>query len=265
MEGYVLVATGRTNYFSMAAAAARSIKFFDNSRGICLACDDEDHVRNDDRCLFDQVVKLPHVERLRGTEHHLYLNEISPFARTIYIDADCLLASAKIHDIWKQLENYHVTFPGRRITEGTWRMDIADLRRKFDIEYVVQLNGGVFYFDRSEQSDTFFATAQNLFENRQRVITCRHNTGGGLANEPVWGVTMALTQSKIFPLSEHLNVSTLRTERWAIDSTPSIRLWKDKAIWTPIICHFLGLGGPKCPNDLYRAFVALTGSVAPGA
>jgi hypothetical protein len=256
-EGYLLVASNSRKYFTLAASAARSIRFFDSQRQICLACDDEAAIAPEDRPVFDHVVKLPRAE-LKGTEHHLYINLISPFERTLYVDSDCLLSSPRIGEIWGKLAGYNVTFPGRKITEGTWRVNIVELRQLLGLDYVVQLNGGVFYFDRSLQAATFFETAQQLFEKQRAQITTKHNSGGGLANEPIWGATMALTGSAIFPLTEHLNVSTLRTERWSIESAPCIRLWKDNATWSPVFCHFLGLGGPKCPNDLYRAFAALT-------
>src|SRR5688500_5533863 len=103
MEGYVLVATGPEKYFAMAATAARSIRFYDPGRGICLACDNEASIAPGDRPLYDHVVKLRDVDRLRGTEHHLYLNRVSPFERTLYVDADCLLANDRIHETWKLL------------------------------------------------------------------------------------------------------------------------------------------------------------------
>jgi hypothetical protein len=259
-EGYVLVATGTQKYFDLAARAAKSIRFFDRERGICLACDDESRISSESRLLFERVVRLGKVDLRKGTEHHLYLNQVSPFERTLYVDADCLLSNGRIHAIWEKFKSYHVTFPGRKLTEGTWRVDIAQIRERLAVDYVVQLNGGVFYFDRSSQSEEFFRVAQGLFETRSADITVKHNSGGGLANEPIWGVTMALTGAAIFPLSEHLNVSTLRTEKWAIESEPCIRLWKDNAVWLPVFCHFLGLYGPKCPNLLYNAFAALISS-----
>jgi hypothetical protein len=256
-EGYLLVATNNQKYFRLAGNAARSIRFFDDTRHICLACDDESAIAPEDRGCFDQVVTLSRTD-LKGTEHHLYLDRVSPFERTLYVDSDCLLANPRIGEIWNKLASYDVTFPGRKITEGVWRVDITQLRQLLNLDYVVQLNGGVFYFNRSPAAARFFETAQQLFEQQRGRITTKHNTGGGLANEPIWGATMALTQASIFPLSEHLNVSTLRTERWSIDSEPRIQLWKDNATWSPVFCHFLGLGGAKCPNDLYRAFSALT-------
>jgi hypothetical protein len=257
MDGYLLVASNYPKYFELATSAARSIRFFDTEREICLACDDENRLPPESRDLFDHVVILPNTADLKGTEHHLYLDRVTPFQRTLYVDADCLLANRRIHEVWKKLEEYHVTFPGRKLTRGNWRVDIPQLLEKMQIEYVVQLNGGVFYFDRSPESQAFFRTAQALFETQRDEITVKHGSGDGYANEPIWGVTMAMRKTPIFPLSQHLNVSTLRAERWAIDSEPYIQLWKDKRKWTPVFCHFLGLGGDKCPNDLYHTFRSL--------
>lgn len=262
-EGYILVASAKPMYFAMAADAARAIRFFDRDRPICLACDDPGRIDAADRPLFEDVVLLENADTRRGTEHHLYLNRISPYDRTLYVDADCLVANEKIHAIWSMMADRAIAFPGRRLTEGKWRVDIPTMCQQLGIDYVVQLNGGVFFFDRSEAAQRFFRTAQTLFEERGREISVRHNTGKGIANEPIWGATHALVGMAEFPLREQLNVSTLRTERWEITPKPSIRLWKDGNVYEPVIVHFLGLGGPKCPNDLYAAFldVARTGTL----
>ena len=256
MDGYILVASGPTRYFEMAAAAARSIRYFDKSRGICLACDNPANLSPEDRGAFDHVVRLQHTDTRRGTEHHVYLDQLTPFDRTLYVDGDCLMSNPRIEEIWETLKPYKVTFPGRKLTEGVWRkgVDVGRLRELLDLDYVVQCNGGVFYFDRSIESRHFFGVAQDLFENRRFEISVRHVRGKGMANEPIWGCTMAITGQPIFPLSEHLNVSTMNVERWRVDGKPSIHLWKQGQEFDPVICHFLGLDGPKCPNDLYAAF-----------
>jgi hypothetical protein len=254
-EGYILVASGDQKYYKFAAQAARTIKYFDTQRAICLACDDKNAVAKTDLGLFDAFAVLRNTEKLRGTEHHLYMYDLSPFERTMYIDSDCLVASARIHDIWSKLRSSHVSFQGNRRVEGEWRrLDIAAIRRKFNLDYVLQLNGGVFYFDRSTEAQNFFGLAQSLFDARHPEITQTHVHGGGRSNEPIWAVAMALSRFAEMPLSSLWQLSTTRLERWSIDSAPSITMLKDGRLQTPIICHFLGLGGPKCPNDLYKAF-----------
>lgn len=253
-EGYVLVAVGKEKYFKMAALAAISIRHYDRVRGICLATNEPNALPDDfDTSLFTDIVRLPSGENLRGTEFHLFIDQYSPYERTLYVDADCLLCSSDIDSIWDELRSYSVTFPGRKLTDGVWRVDISSVMSRYGISYVVQLNGGVFYFDRSSKSTEFFSTAQRIFVTEREKASVKHHSGGGFANEPIWGITMALTESPIFPLSRQLNVSTLRTEVWTLHSDGKVGLVKDGATWFPVFCHFLGLGGAKCPNELYSA------------
>lgn len=75
-----------------------------------------------------------------------------------------------------------------------------------------------------------------------------------MANEPIWAVAMALSKFQEIDLSTVWQCSTRRIDRWSMDSEPSITLVRDGRSYTPIICHFIGLGGRNCPNDLYKAF-----------
>lgn len=180
-EGYLAVATGDRKYFAQAATLARSIRFFDPVRQICLACDSDDLVSAEERTLFDSLVRLPAVGTLRGTEFHLYLDGVSPFERTLYVDSDCLVANKSIHVCWDSLRDYSVAFCGVKLTEGLWRrgVDAGRLRRMFSLDHIVKLSGGVFYFDRSEASHEFFAIAQDLFETRREEMSVKHGTAGG--------------------------------------------------------------------------------------
>ena len=212
-EGYILIASGDKKYFKFAAQAARTIRYFDKERAICLACDNRNAVDNADLRLFDSFADLRNTEILRGTEHHLYMYDLSPFERTMYIDSDCLVASTRIHDIWSKLLSVSVAFQGNRRVEGEWRrLDIAAIRRKFNLDYVFQLNGGVFYFDRSAEARSFFGLAQSLFDERHPEITQTHVHGGGRSNEPIWAVAMALSKLPGMPLSSLWQLSTARLE-----------------------------------------------------
>lgn len=244
----------------MAAQLASSIRYYDTRRKLCIVCDDPGKL-GENIALFDHVVVIPReFEHLRGTEIHLYLNNWSPYERTIYVDSDCLASSPRLLTIWDTLSEYNVTFPGIARESGTWRgVEIAELRRKIETSYIVQLNGGVFYFNKTAESADFFSMAQRLFLDRRTEISMPHKKGGGYSNELIWACALAISGTRILPLEEHMNISTLNIESYAIDiDTPEITVRKSAAEFKPIFTHFIGLGGQKTPvqNQLYREFYA---------
>ncbi|MGF7207277.1 hypothetical protein GGE65_001850 [Skermanella aerolata] len=255
-EGYILISTGPEKYFDMAIQAAKSMRLFDPMRPICIACDDERLLDSPKADIFTNKYLIPDdMLHLKGTEFHLFVNRMSPFDRTMYVDADCLIASSRIVAIWEKLKEYHVTFPGIERSSGFWRLEIPPLIERFGLEFIVQLNGGVFFFDRSPEAEDFFKVAQDFFINHRDVATVKHRKGGGFSNESIWGLTMAKTRMKIYPLSDCWNISTLKWSAWYIGEDPlSLHLTKSDSSYQPAICHFIGLGQGHCPNDLYAKF-----------
>lgn len=250
-EGYILIATGSNKYIEQAEQAAKSIRFFDKTRPICLAYEKAIKPQVSKLRFFDDTVKI--TRKLLGTENHLYLNELSPYEKTLYVDSDCLASSSRLLEAWIEFRKYSIVFPGSKIVEG-WRVDTAKALARFKVSYLVKNNGGVFGFDNTKISEDFFKRSQKTFEKRIPEVTIKHCSGGGIANEPIWGSTLALQALPIFPLEYDLNVSTKRINGWSITSEPSIKLLKEQEK-SPVFCHFLGLGKPKCPNNLYRAFL----------
>lgn len=257
-EGYLLVATKNPTYAKMAANAARSLRHYDPSRPVVLAHDSV-IMPYINRRFFDGTVAIK--RELKGTEHHLFLEELSPFERTFYVDCDCLAASNMLPDVvWSGIKKHGVLFPGQKISTGKWRVDIPSVLKKFKIPYVVRNNGGAWGFDRSQKAQTFFRTAQGLFDRKPPEITIKHVRGDGYANEPFWGTALAICKIEPFADYEDVNVSTRNISSWSISGGGGagryLTLNKNGTVHHPLICHFLGLGGDKCPNDLYRAFTA---------
>jgi hypothetical protein len=257
-EGYLLVATRNPTYVKLAINAARSLHYYDPNRPVVLAHDDalKQYVN---RRHFEGTVKIR--RELMGTEHHLFLNELSPFERTFYVDCDCLAVSNRLPDvIWSGIKERGILFPGEKITEGKWRVPIPPVLKKFGISHVVKNNGGAWGFDRSDTAKQFFHRAQKLFSKKPPEITIKHVRGDGYANEPFWGTALSMCGIEPYPDTEDLNVSTRNHAGWSINGGNGkgryLSIQKGLTMRHPLICHFLGIHGDNCPNDLYRALVA---------
>lgn len=253
-EGYVFIATGDNKYIRQAIDAASSIRYYDKERDICLIFDKDTKPTQEQLNRFDSYIVLR--KQLIGTENHLYLNRLSPFERTLYVDSDCLATNPKLNPIWEEFQRYPVAFPGEKINSGVWRMNIKAILKRFKIEYVVRLNGGVFYFDKSKDSERFFSIAQGIFEKKVPEVLLKHINGGGYANEPIWGSSLAISELPIFPITHDLNVSTKKTKAWGITSEPSVVIEKEGSTHNPIFSHFLGMNNKVYRlSNLYRAFL----------
>ena len=258
-EGYLLVATKNPAYAKLAVNAARSLRHYDPHHPVVIAHDDP-LAPYINRRHFDGTVRIK--RELMGTEHHLFLNELSPFERTFYVDCDCLATSNRLPDIiWPEIKKRGILFPGEKINSGKWRVDIPSVLKKFGVDYVVKNNGGAWGFDRSETAKQFFYRAQKLFAKKPHEITIKHVRGDGYANEPFWGTALAICRIEPFPECEDLNVSTRNHSGWEIHGGNGagryLTIRKGDTMRHPLICHILGIGGNRCPNDLYQALTAM--------
>lgn len=257
-EGYVLVATGKQFYYDLAVTAALSIKKCDGSRRVCLLCDDLNKALNTDlfAYAFDDVRNIDAFIKdntVVGTEIHLYLNLLTPYDRTMYVDADCVMFSNDIEMIWRGMYGKPVSFPGEKIDNGFWRVDIKTQMQRHDVDHVVRLNGGVFYFDKTILlTFDFFEKGRFFLKNIPEMVSVKHKKGGGYANEPIWGLLMALFKIEPFSLKYQLNVSTLKSSSHTFDDEEfTFTFSKGENTYKPVITHFIGLGKNHCPNSQY--------------
>lgn len=178
LEGYLLLATGPEKYADMARNAAASIRVMDGKRRICLVHDERHVSLDDDALLFDSKslmisdVLYPHVM------NKIRLFEYSPFERTMFVDADCLLTKRDIQRWWDDCASNPVSFVGRKRTEGEWKgLDVAAIIRQEDAPYLAQINSGVFCFDNSKSSREFFSGLNHYYMRRHRELAVALHRG----------------------------------------------------------------------------------------
>ena len=109
-EGYLLLATGLSKYLSMARNLAASIRVMDGTRRICLVHDENARLEPADARLFDDLAVLTDDPRYPGFMKKIQLFPMSPYCRTMFVDADCLLVKRDINKYWdmaRPLPLYH--------------------------------------------------------------------------------------------------------------------------------------------------------------
>ena len=204
-RGILTTAFGPKTYLDRAVNLARSCRYHSPEVPLAIITD-----KPEDKSLrrhFNQVLPLVqtrnHSEGTNlkglGFEHKFFLDKLSPFKKTIFLDSDCLLFA----DISAFFERFsgHVFQPSDLWIRSPqwvhgpckkWLMDLDELCRHYGIRTLLGFNGGCLYFENdSAASEAFFAKV------REVVQLCRENNWiRTLTVEPVYAVALKLTKTK---------------------------------------------------------------------
>ena len=109
-KGIVLIATGHANYGMLAHNLAMSLSC-NTDLPITLACDASggSHLHAVHRLLFDKIIDVPqkmtHTNGMfNGVKAKLYLNELTPYKETLFIDADTIWCPKKrVEELFKEV------------------------------------------------------------------------------------------------------------------------------------------------------------------
>ena len=266
-QGYLTVALDFDRYVDMAVNLAFSIRHFDKTRPICLVHNDKVQIPQIARKVFTHFVCLAPREGYLGCMNKIRLDEVSPFAETMYVDADCLLVKDDIDRHLRKMETQYFSMTGDKRTSGRWNsLDIDDVRKQFSFPHVIQMNSGVFYFRKGKETSRFFDRLRALYRDHRDVLSNIHQgRTGQYADEPFFGVAMAefgLDPLAGTPGSGSLMVTTWRARNCAFHPAQGLsRIDKPASYWfgipylprswvrhSPTIAHFIALK----PRQLYE-------------
>jgi hypothetical protein len=193
-EGYLILAMGPVEYVDMARNLAASIRVMDATRRICLVHDEAFLPGERDARLFDEFSFLRSDPRYPGVMNKIRLFPTSPFQRTMFVDADCLLLKTDVDRYWELAREHSFAITGERRTQGEWKgVDIATLLSQERAPYLVQMNSGVFCFDNSNEAAGFFAGLNEFYLRRKDCIAFGlHHGRRAQADEIYIGLWMGL-------------------------------------------------------------------------
>lgn len=156
--------------------------------------------------VFDSVIPIQS-ERGDGYRQKLSIDQYSPYERTIFIDADCLV----MQDLWGLFVQCSTTpfgYAGELRGEGTWyEVDLGSLcQQRGYLGGVVTLNTGFFQFGSGAESQAIFARARELHDTEVDSLGfCSFR--GTRSDEPA--LALALTEAGCAPLDD--NGCSMRT------------------------------------------------------
>ncbi len=244
------LAIGDHYYLKMAENLARSVRYWHENEGIqfVIATDQPDLVSYDLRGL--STVDLSGNQFGSGFSPKLYLNEIAPAERTLFVDADCL-CTGSLNDAFNRFSDHDVSVIGRPVSDGEWFGDVATICDRFDIPAMPKFNGGVYYLEPGEKCDAVYETAQLLESEYDEIGFERLRTHPN--DEVLMSLAMALHDQAPVPEDGTIMNSTLAcpggmdidvlrgTSRLYNPSDhPEHNDWYPLEEMNPALVHFLG-------------------------
>jgi len=254
-EGYVAIAFDDNRYLDIAANLALSVQRAD-SRPISVLINPAVQFNPEYTPLFDKVIEVPDHPDIRGAMNKARLYDYTPYERTMYVDADCLLFSSKIEFFWRKYREHAFAVEGHCQTKGPvfscslGEKDATALCELLDLPYISVFNAGVMYFERTPASKAVFDRVMEYYEGPHReAIGYRYKHPGEYADEPFFGTALASLGIEPLqpPATQRLQVTTPNM----LEATFDIDLGhvsiikpppgKHQHVWSGALCHFCGL------------------------
>jgi hypothetical protein len=273
-EGYLTLALGAQTYFDQAANLAASIRCMDPSRRICLVHDKGADIPYDIAHLFHDLVPITKDERYPVLMNKIRLHNFSPYSRTMFVDSDCLLVKQDVNHWWEVTHDHPFSITGYPKTSGEWKgLDVAKVIRDQNIPYLIQMNAGVFVFDKTPKSIEFFQGLNDFYLTQRNNLCGTTHRGIPTQTDEIYiGVYMGLLGMG----TKH--VANIGENSWMASTWRALRLhikpdqgeailykprgypsplWLLPSHWdrlSPTFAHFIGLKPRRMYESLAKKF-----------
>lgn len=149
-EGYVTLATGSLSFAEMAIDLALSLREH-CARRLAVVADRRTRARLAAASVFSHVLELP-PELVHDKARKFSAAALSPFARTVFLDADSLVVDA-LDRVWSAKPEAPFVAVGEMLGPDEDRthhgFDTRLLCRRFGLRRYLKTNSGLFRFDRA--------------------------------------------------------------------------------------------------------------------
>lgn len=237
-RGILTLAYGERRFIEQARSLAHSLELHAPGLPRAIVTDSEDPGLRE---LFTVIPYRP--EFGSGVRQKLYLDLYSPFEETLFIDSDCLVLG-DLSSFWQAFAGQAFGVPGFRYLERGSTDPYLDVNHVLDTLQLTRLpkfNGGVYYFNRSAASATFFETARKLLDD-WNSLNFQEFRGNGPADEALYSVAMAMRDiAPVFMNPGGMWTPVGYTGRFRLDAIKgSCSFMKEGMLLTPEVIHFPG-------------------------
>ena len=245
-EGLVTLSYGGPKYIRMAQALSLSYRRHNPARPFAIITDQASaHTL---RTYFDIVIIVKQ-EYGPGTMQKLYVDLYSPFARTLFVDSDCLFYKDP-GELWSLYAHGPFSVRGWRYLTGDtdyekrtpyrWLQNTSEFLKQNGISRLPHFNNGVFYFDRSDTAKRLFAISRSLYE-RHAEFGFVPFKGAPISDETAMAVAMEKCGINMDPWDSIHGMETAIGMRKSLAINVlkgESRFLKDKIGRNPVLIHY---------------------------
>lgn len=216
MKGILLIATGHAYYGMLAHNLAMSLSV-KSSLPITLACDQVggQHLHAQHKLVFDEVVDIPHHMThtngmFSGTKPKLYINELTPYDETLYLDVDTLwLPKKSVEELFDSVSGdlaiQNAGYADMRAkdlpaNQNQW-VELSEVKKSYKIRggRYYNLFSEVILVRKSKDTDLFFKTAQKV--RKEWKVKLSKTFANDVPDEACLAIAACLT--KVYPHQEN--------------------------------------------------------------
>ncbi|HAV12565.1 MAG TPA: hypothetical protein DCX06_03560 [Opitutae bacterium] len=242
-RGYLTLAFGDQRFLDLAANLALSLKYWDSDTPRAIVCD-----KSGERFLaqyFDYVIALKDDSK-RGTYRKLDIYEYTPFAETMFIDADSLVLK-NTNRLWEKLGDGDFGVFGSLESAGNWRFDVEQACRFFSVSHMPKINGGCYYFRQSNRAKALFDQAAQEYTHMAASLNAL-NVPATTDPTEEFLISIAMAKLGISPKNDKLERVMIGPIQ-LMDGHVRMNVlqgvfecWNDQIRYQPVVAHlFLGL------------------------
>ena len=237
-KGVLLIAFGKPRYVNFAKNLSSSIRLYNSEIPIALVTDSEDTRLAD---YFQYIIPLD-PEKGSGFSQKMYMNKYSPFQKTLFIDSDCL-AVGDISFLFEWMNGQPISVLGKKVFHGSLLgTTIEEIKKKININYLPTFNGGVYYFEKGEESEKVFNLARVIFFEKYKEWGL-WLFDGKPGDEPAMSIAMGHFQIEPTADPEYKSMYTPVGQKgiFKMDILKGFCLFNKNDVWVrPTVMHFGG-------------------------
>lgn len=191
--GVVIIALSNPYYIHCMYNLVLSLKAQDRNIPITVVTDDKfDHLFDVQKFMIDHVVRMDGANAF-AIKTNLY--DLSPYDRTLYLDADMIWNPAKsLTEFLQSLKGIDFTIANRgESTEKYEWADLKEFKEKAELNQVLSLSSEVIYFEKGEKAKQVFKSASEFYSSNDVV---RRRLGTSQPDEPSFVVGMKKAEVK---------------------------------------------------------------------
>lgn len=198
-SGILLLAVGNSLYGKLALNLALGLKKAQPEIKIALIYNESAVYELDEaqKFFFDYKILCPHEYSQDGintcyVKPKLYLDKLTPFAKTLFLDADIVWSPYKKPlSVFDDYKNIQFTMANRGMSDinsghSDW-VNLPLMKQNFGIEKWIDLSSEWIYFTNSDECTQLFESAREFYADERLV--CKQ-FAGGKPDEPVFCLAM---------------------------------------------------------------------------